>query len=304
MSWRINKYFRHKTNFALKYELRRIFKRHYTNWIPFELDKSNVILPSKIETNDSLKTMLDKLCFSHMVHLIGACIKIQRWYRQRRCSNDTDPITLERIRGPAFVLIDEKRHRYKFDPMTLYEYFRTSVKFENPLTRLPLSRVEILRLNTLVSRRLRPLKQNPQSFIETPRRQDRQHREDPRYFQMYSPTRERIQENKMSLVELYDNARRIKLQRAEDANYKEAEEIAQRAIAATAAAAATGMSNLFSSSFTIVMPAPLLSRTRTPLSNIPFSNMPQYGSRRIASEQQRTILQLLMSQIMGIRFNH
>jgi hypothetical protein len=46
------------------------------------------------------------------------------------------------------------------------------------------------------------------------------------WFNRLQPQQTRLNEAKMSLLDLYDNARRIKLQRAEDANYKEAEEIA------------------------------------------------------------------------------
>lgn len=71
-------------------------------------------------------------------------------YWRRRPRNSVDPITLERLRPPVFRHVDSHGHVHAFDPVTLAAYFRTSGNFCNPVTRDPLNKVELRRLQRLL----------------------------------------------------------------------------------------------------------------------------------------------------------
>lgn len=80
--------------------------------------------------------------------LIAATTRIQRWFRRWRFVNSMDPCTLEPVSaGTAFHIVQEDGKRYKFEPVSLADYFLCSGKFENPFTKSPLSDVELRRLN-------------------------------------------------------------------------------------------------------------------------------------------------------------
>lgn len=93
--------------------------------------------------------------FAKCLELLSACIKIQRWYRHYKFKNSVDPITQDPFTNadPFFVLVSECNgvySRHRFDPLVLSDYFRSSVTFENPLTRVPLNVIEVKRLERLV----------------------------------------------------------------------------------------------------------------------------------------------------------
>lgn len=104
---------------------------------------------SRNNNDNPLSIQCLKICLGHLL----SAITIQRWYRKYRYTNQTDPITLEPVpKKTLFVLVDKvKNHRYKFDRISLYNYFRESITFENPFTREELNRIEVKRLQRLVN---------------------------------------------------------------------------------------------------------------------------------------------------------
>lgn len=240
----VNRYFGHKTRSVLhrlRLALRSQIVDHWCDASKLNCEETPVCFDSVAESQ-SLKTIVDGLCLAQCVHIISACIKIQRWYRRRRCCNDTDPITMERIVGPAFILVDNtKGCRYKFDPMTLYNYLRSSIKFENPLTRVPLTLVEIKRLERMIDRlqsKIQPKTKNHSdpsvitaNFGGNTTNTASTARNAVSTVQNRTNTgrRGRISlprnEADMSLYELYLNADHIKRRRVEEANFKIAQDL-------------------------------------------------------------------------------
>lgn len=80
-----------------------------------------------------------------------AAQKIQRaWRRRKAIVNDVDPITLEKSnRTDCFLHVISPRVVYAFDPAALSEACAETLRFENPVTRIPFSRVEVVRLQRL-----------------------------------------------------------------------------------------------------------------------------------------------------------
>lgn len=102
-----------------------------------------------------------KLRKAELIEHVSAFI-IQTYYKKHKKGilnfpkhnflNDVDPITQMEIRGPAFVLVEDPLHVYKFDPVKLGSYFLQSGKFQNPFTRYELNDAELFRLNCLLWR--------------------------------------------------------------------------------------------------------------------------------------------------------
>ena len=95
---------------------------------------------------------------------LKSIILLQRWYKtvlntrlKLKIKNTTDPITMDQIRGPPFILCeiakDNSRSAFQFDPESLAQYFISTKKFQNPLTRKVLNTIELKRLNKLINRR-------------------------------------------------------------------------------------------------------------------------------------------------------
>lgn len=73
--------------------------------------------------------------------------KIQRaWRHFLKFRHMIDPITLDTIEHPVFVLITDDMHEYYFSAMSLALYIKESGDYRNPMTRKEMNTVEIRRL--------------------------------------------------------------------------------------------------------------------------------------------------------------
>lgn len=90
-----------------------------------------------------------------IVHADAACRVIRavrRWFRLRP-RNDDDPILmvpLRDVRGPVFKHVSPSGVVTGFEARTLHRYLATTGHFVNPITRGPISIVELRRLDRLV----------------------------------------------------------------------------------------------------------------------------------------------------------
>ena len=70
---------------------------------------------------------------------------------KRKCKNDCDPITLEKMSmiSKTIMIISPTGHKYGFDAYALLNYVIVSGQARNPITRDPLNRIEMNRLATV-----------------------------------------------------------------------------------------------------------------------------------------------------------
>lgn len=85
-----------------------------------------------------------------------AARKVLSWWRVNsktrgvKFVNDTDPITLEPVRGVPFVL-HENAENFRFDPASLCKFIHSSKTSFNPLSRRKIHPFQVARLSRLAS---------------------------------------------------------------------------------------------------------------------------------------------------------
>ena len=114
------------------------------------------VLLQKIIEHDAAHTL--KRCLSRMTQKLreSACV-IQRAYKRHtrmKPVNEVDPITQEKWNESSRFLLISECGVYAFDPEGLRCYIESTGKLENPLTREPINKIELRRLENTLGKKL------------------------------------------------------------------------------------------------------------------------------------------------------